>query len=131
MKHPASLLQLLKNEPQKEPLPESSNFLNDVRISSSKRGWNWAVSIQPRISLPASASARTSSMFRFSKRFWMRSVKLLCSKKSRNASEVVANPVGTRTPVEDNWEIIFTQWGIFLPPTDSTSVIRSCSKGKT
>ena len=114
----------------KEPFPELSKVLNAVRISSSKRAWNGAVSIQWRISAPASARARTSSIFRFSRRFWMRSVRLLCSKKSRKANAVVANPVGTRTPVDANWEIISPREA-FLPPTDSTSVIRSCSKGKT
>ena len=60
----------------------------------------------------------------------MRSVKLLCFKKSRKAKAVVAKPVGTRTPVEVNWEIISPNEA-FLPPTDSTSVMRSCSKGNT
>ena len=114
----------------KEPLPESSKTANALRISSSNFGWKGAVSIQLRISAPACANARTSSIFKPSKRCWMRSVRLLCFRKSRNANEVVAKPVGTRTPVEANWEIISPNEA-FLPPTDSTSVMRSCSKGKT
>jgi hypothetical protein len=42
---------------------------------------------------------------------------------------VVAKPVGTRTP-EGSWEIISPKLA-FLPPTDSTSVMRKSSKGTT
>ena len=114
----------------KDPLPESSKTANALRISSSSLGWNGAVSIQLRISAPASANARTSSIFKPSKRCWIRSVRLLCFRKSRKANAVVAKPVGTRTPVDASWEIISPREA-FLPPTDSTSVIRSCSNGKT
>jgi hypothetical protein len=42
---------------------------------------------------------------------------------------VVAKPVGTRTPW-GSWEIISPSEA-FLPPTDSTSVMRSFSNGTT
>jgi hypothetical protein len=51
------------------------------------------------------------------------------AKKALKAWAVVAKPVGTRTP-SGNCEIISPKLA-FLPPTDSTSVIRSCSKGTT
>jgi len=57
------------------------------------------------------------------------SAKPSCAKNSRKAWAVVAKPVGTRTPV-GNCEIISPRLA-FLPPTDSTSVIRSFSKGTT
>ena len=113
-----------------EPWPEASNCANAWRISCSRRGWNGASSIQRRISAPACAKARTSSILRLTKRCWIRSVNWLCCKKSRKAKAVVAKPVGTRTPAAANWEIISPKEA-FLPPTDSTSVILSCSKGNT
>ena len=52
------------------------------------------------------------------------------SRKSRNASAVVAKPSGTRRPAADNW-LSISPSDAFLPPTDSTSVIRSCENGTT
>jgi hypothetical protein len=54
---------------------------------------------QPRISAPAAASARTSSVSSVARRCWMRSARPSCLRNSRKAWAVVAKPVGTRTPV--------------------------------
>src|SRR5258706_14158168 len=50
--------------------------------------------------------------------------------KSRNAAAVVAKPSGTRTPRDASW-LIISPSEAFLPPTRSTSVIRSSLKGTT
>src|SRR3546814_1773185 len=51
-------------------------------------------------------------------------------RKSRKASAVVAKPPGTRTPALDSW-LIISPSDAFLPPTESTSVMRSCSNETT
>lgn len=110
-----------------EPLFRISNC---ARISCSRRACSGASTIHLRISAPASASAFTSSMSSDSRRLAMRSVRSLCLRKSRNASAVVAKPVGTRTPASESW-LIISPSDAFLPPTISTSVIRNCSNGIT
>ncbi|MDT4880366.1 hypothetical protein FQZ97_1161140 [compost metagenome] len=59
----------------------------------------------------------------------MRSVRPSYFRNSRKACAVVAKPVGTFTPL-GSCEIISPRLA-FLPPTDSTSDIRKCSKGTT
>src|SRR5450830_66776 len=54
----------------------------------------------------------------------------LCSRKSRKACAVVAKPPGTRTPAPASW-LIISPSDAFLPPTDSTSVMRRFSKETT
>ena len=48
----------------------------------------------------------------------------LCARNSRNAVAVVANPPGTRMPAAASW-LIISPSEAFLPPTSSTSVMRS------
>ncbi len=60
----------------------------------------------------------------------MRSVSALWRRNSRNANAVVANPPGTRTPDADSW-LIISPSEAFLPPTESTSVMRKSSNGTT
>ena len=50
--------------------------------------------------------------------------------KSVKASAVVAKPPGTRTPAAESW-LMSSPREAFLPPTDATSVMRSCSRGST
>jgi regulator of PEP synthase PpsR (kinase-PPPase family) len=54
----------------------------------------------------------------------------LWRRKSRKASAVVAKPPGTRTPASASW-LIISPSEAFLPPTDSTSVMRRFSKEAT
>ncbi len=60
----------------------------------------------------------------------MRSVRPLCARNSRYADAVVAKPSGTRTPADASW-LIISPSDEFLPPTESTSVERSCVKSMT
>src|SRR5690606_10534590 len=53
-----------------------------------------------------------------------------CFRNARKASAVVAKPPGTRTPAPASW-LIISPSEAFLPPTESTSVMRSCSKDTT
>jgi hypothetical protein len=93
---------------------------------SSGNGW---ASTMPRISAPAMANARTSSVSSEARRLLMRSARPSWARNCRNACAVVAKPVGTRTPW-GSWEIISPRLA-FLPPTDSTSVILRFSNGTT
>ncbi len=85
--------------------------------------------IQPRMSLPALASARVSSVSRSTSRSFMRLARPDWSKKARKASAVVANPPGTLTPASASWLIISPK-DAFFPPTFSRSFIPSWSSHK-
>ena len=54
----------------------------------------------------------------------------LWARNSRNADAVVAKPPGTRMPAPASW-LIISPSDAFLPPTSSTSVMRSRSNGMT
>ena len=102
---------------------------NAARISRSSSGGKGCASSQPRISAPATASARTSSVSSFASRSRMRWSRPPCLRNSRKAWAVVAKPVGTRTPC-GSCEIISPRLA-FLPPTTSTSDILRFSNGTT
>ena len=101
----------------------------DSRMPFSSSAGKGCTSSMARISAPATARARTSSMSRVARRRLMRPARSSCLRNSRKAWAVVAKPVGTFTPW-GNWEIISPRLA-FLPPTDSTSVMRKSSKGTT
>ena len=82
-----------------------------------------------RISAPTTASARTSSVSSTASFWLMRVARPSCARNWRKAWEVVAKPVGTRTP-SGSCEIISPSEA-FLPPTASTSVILRFSNGTT
>ena len=100
------------------------------RMAFSRSGGKAASLTQLRISAPAWARAFTSSVLRVARRALMRSVSRLWSRKSRKASAVVAKPPGTWTPDAESW-LISSPSEAFLPPTTSTSVMRSSSNGMT
>jgi hypothetical protein len=106
------------------------SFANASRTACSNSGGNGVSTIHERISVPAWASARTSSVFSFDKRSAIRLSRPPCFRNTRNACEVVAKPPGTRTPDALNWLIISPRLA-FLPPTASTSFILNCSNGAT
>ena len=99
------------------------------RMPFSSSGGNGCTSTMARISAPTWASARTSSVSSALSRALILSVRPPNLRNSRKAWAVVAKPVGTFTPV-GRWEIISPKLA-FLPPTVSTSVIRSFSNGTT
>ena len=101
-----------------------------VRTASSSAGGNGVDSTHCRISAPAAASARTSSVSSEASRASMRAARPPWASISRKACAVVAKPPGTRTPLADSW-LMSSPSEAFLPPTDSTSVILSSSKGTT
>src|SRR5690606_10058878 len=113
-----------------EPLPSASSLAKDSRMADSSSAGNGASIIHWRISEPAAASARTSSGSSVDRRSAMRCSSDDCFRNARNASAVVAKPPGTRTPAPANW-LIISPSEAFLPPTESTSVMRSCSKDTT
>ena len=71
---------------------------------------------QPRISLPATVNAGTSSTSSLARRSKMRWCKVLWAMKSLKASAVVAKPPGTDTPRPASSPIISPSEE-FLPPT--------------
>src|SRR3990167_313148 len=95
---------------------------------SRSAGKGWA-STMARISAPTCARARTSSVSRSLSLALILSARPACARNLRKACAVVAKPVGTFTPC-GSWEIISPREA-FLPPTDSTSAMRSSSKGTT
>ena len=101
-----------------------------LRIAASRAGGNGCCPTQPRISAPASARARTSSVSRRARRSPIRLARPPSARNWRKACEVVAKPPGTRTPDWLSWLIISPR-DAFLPPTASTSVILRCSKRAT
>src|SRR5213593_1023852 len=103
---------------------------NSARIAASTAGGNGVRSTHERICAPASASARTSSVFSVDKRSLIFAASPSCLRNSRKACAVVAKPPGTRTPEAASCEIISPRLA-FLPPTASTSVILRFSKGTT
>ncbi len=113
-----------------EPLPSASSLAKASRICDSNSGENGASTIHWRICAPAVASSRTSSGFSVVRRSAIRLSRPEAFRKSRKASAVVAKPPGTRTPAPDSWLIISPR-DAFLPPTESTSVMRSCSNKTT
>src|SRR5690606_3576784 len=114
----------------KDPLPSASSSAKAVRICCSNSGENGASTIHWRISAPAVASSRTSSGLRVLRRSAIRRSSPEALRKSRKASAVLAKPPGTRTPAPDSWLIISPN-DAFLPPTESTSDMRSCSNETT
>ena len=112
------------------PEAPALSFSNSRRTSASNAGGSGCRSIQARISAPASASARTSSVSSDARRAEMRDASPSAARKARNACAVVAKPPGTRTPASLSWLIISPREA-FLPPTASTSVILRESNGAT
>ena len=106
------------------------SFSNSALMAWSSSGGNGVDSIQWRISAPAAASARTSSVFSVERRASILAARPLCCRNCRKAWAVVAKPPGTRTPEAASWLIISPREA-FLPPTVSTSDILSCSNGAT
>ena len=114
----------------KEPLPSASSLAKAPRMAFSNSGEKGASTTHWRICAPTVASSRTSSGLSVARRSAMRLSRPEALRKSRNASAVVAKPPGTRTPAPDSW-LIISPSDAFLPPTESTSVMRSCSNETT
>ena len=85
--------------------------------------------IHCRIMAPVVAKSDKFSEFKFSRAVSIRLSKFSCLRKTRNACEVVAKPLGTLTAV-GICEIISPKLA-FFPPTSSTSDIRKFSNGTT
>jgi len=79
-----------------------------------------------RIFLPIFSSSSTSSTSKSFNRLLILLSRLLCERKSVNASAVVANPPGTLIPALASLLIISPREA-FLPPTTGTSFIESLS----
>jgi hypothetical protein len=89
---------------------------------------------QPRISAPASASARTSSVFSVDSRGDAPVQRRRACRNSRNAWAVVAKPPGTRTAVSANWLIISPRAGVLAadrPRRRSFSVVQTARPGRS
>ena len=99
------------------------------RMAFSRSSGKGCCSTSARISAPVAASAFTLSVSSASSLAWILASSPSCFRNSRKACAVVAKPVGTRTPC-GNCEIISPRLA-FLPPTVSTSLMRSFSKGAT
>ncbi len=113
---------------QASALPPHSVAKASRMAFSRSAGKGWA-STMARISAPAAARARTSSVSRVLRRSLIFCARPSWARNWRKAWAVVAKPVGTRTP-SGSWEIISPREA-FLPPTDSTSVILRFSNGTT
>ena len=103
--------------------------MNAARIAASNSAENGCASTMARICAPTLAKSRTSSVLSAFSKALILSSKPPSFKNSRKAWAVVANPVGTRTPV-GSCEIISPKLA-FLPPTDSTSAFLRFSNGTT
>jgi hypothetical protein len=92
-------------------------------------GGKGCASSQPRISAPAAASARTSSVSSVCRRCWMRAARPACFEEF---AEGVGRggEAGGDAHALGSWEIISPRLA-FLPPTASTSVILRFSNGTT
>ncbi|MNP12051.1 hypothetical protein D3C76_1042700 [compost metagenome] len=101
-----------------------------VRISESRRAGKSASMTHWRICAPVLVRALMSSTSSASSAAWIRSLRPLCSRKSRYACAVVAKPPGTDTPAPARLLIISPR-DAFLPPTCSTSWTPSLSRETT